>query len=94
MITPASFSGFDFPIWVAGSDDVLFILDVKAFERDNDLDNEVAIDGFSCELVAGEAPRTRLATFSISGVEFRYLKLSLGKTLFMDDFPFSELEAL
>lgn len=63
-----------------GRDAVLFILGVNIFVSDNDLD----IEGFS----RGWLPSgTWLATFSISVLEFRYLKLSFGKIPFKVDLP-------
>lgn len=67
-------------IGVAGSDDVFFILGVKTFVSDNDLEME----GFSRGAIF-EASGARLAAFSKSELELRYLKLSFGKRPFMDD---------
>lgn len=80
-IPPWADSGFECKIGVAGKDDVLFILGVKIFVRENVL----AIDGFS--LISGETPSASMAAFSISEFGLRNLKLSLGRRFFMADFP-------
>ena len=81
-LPPLTDSGFECSSGSPGRDDVLFILGVNIFESDNDLE----IEGFSREVV-DEPPRARLAAFSISKVELRFLKLNLGRRLFMDDLP-------
>lgn len=82
MLPPRVDSELEFAIGVTGSDDALFILGVKIFESDNDLE----IDGFSLGMLH-EVSGGRLAAFSTSNVEIRDLKLSLGKRLLKDDFP-------
>lgn len=67
-------------IGVTGRDDVLFILGVNIFVSDNDLEME----GFSRGAVF-EVSGARLAAFSISELELRYLKLSFGKRPFKED---------
>lgn len=58
---------------------------MNIFESDNDLE----IDSVSREIV-DEPPRARLAAFSLSKVELRFLKLNFGRRLFMDDLPLLE----
>lgn len=77
-------SGFKSKIGVTGRDDVLFILGVNSFVRDNDRE----IVGFSLVPVA-EPSEGKLSAFSTSE-EVRYLKLSFGKRPLMDDLPLEE----
>lgn len=78
-------SGFECAIGVTGKDVVLFMRGVKIFVSDHDLDME----GFSCVLVVDE-PESRLAVFSASELELRYLKLSLGSKFLMDGLALDE----
>lgn len=82
MLPPCVGSELEVSIELTGSDDVLFILGVKIFVSDNDLE----IDGFSLGMLYEESGG-RLAAFSKSSVEIRDLKLSLGKRFLKDDFP-------
>ena len=84
LVPPCADSGFEWMMGVTGSDEVLFILGVKIFERDKDLD----IEGFSCAPF-DEPSRARLATFSTSE-ELLWIKLNLGKRLLIDDLPLDE----
>lgn len=77
-------SGFECKTGVTGRDDVLFILGVNSFVRDNDLE----IVGFSRVPVAKPSD-AKLSAFSTSE-EVRYLKLSFGKRPLMDDLPLDE----
>lgn len=81
-LPPLTDSGLECSSGVPGRDDVLFILGVNILESDNDLE----IEGFSRE-IADEPPKARLAAFSLSKVALRFLKLNLGRRLFMDDLP-------
>lgn len=72
-------SGFEFAIGVTGNETELFILGVKIFENDHDLD----IDGLSC---AAEVEETESA-LSASELEPRFLRLNLGRRFRMDDLP-------
>lgn len=84
MLPPRADSALEFATGVTGSDDVCFILGVKIFVSENDLE----IEGFSRSI--DEACGGGMAAFSISKVEIRDLKLSLGNKLFKDDLPFDE----
>lgn len=64
---------------VTGNETELFILGVKIFENDHDLD----IDGLSC---VPEVEETESA-LSASELEPRFLKLNLGRRFRMDDLP-------
>lgn len=85
MLPPHADSELEFAIGVTGSEDVLFILGLNIFVRDNVLE----IEGFSRGIV-DEMSGAKLAVFSTSKVEIRDLKLSLGKRLFKDDLPLDE----
>lgn len=83
-LPPRADSALEFAIGVTGSDDVCFILGVKIPVSDNDLEIEGFFRGID------EASGAGVAAFSISKVEIRDLKLSLGNKLFKDDLPFDE----
>ena len=85
MFLPCKDSGFERAIGLTGKDDVLFIFGVKSFVRDNVL----VIKGFS-RVPVDEAPSARMAAFSISEVEVRYLKLNFGSRFLMDDLPLDD----
>lgn len=85
VFPPCQDSGFERAVGETGKDDVLFIFGVKSFVRDNVL----GIKAFS-RVPVEEAPSARMAAFSISEVEFRYLELSFGSKFLMDDLPLDE----
>lgn len=82
---PRTDSGFESAIGVTGRDDVLLIVGVNNFAKENDL----WTTGLSVD-PADEAPRARIAAFSISEVERRNLKLTRGRRLLKDGFPLDD----
>lgn len=78
MLPPCVDSGFECEIDVIGKDDVLFILGVNSFVRENVL----VIEDLSCD-PSGD-PKASMAAFSISQLLFLNLKLSLGRRLLID----------
>lgn len=66
-----------------GKDELLFILGVKSFVREDVLRPK--------DFSIGDSPKARIAAFSISELAVRNLKLNFGRRLFRDDLPLKGL---
>lgn len=86
---PYAYSAVWYPVEATGIEEVLLILGVKIFERENVLDNELEIGGFSCN-TEDEPLIASSYALSMSKGAFLFLKFSFGKKSFMDDLILDE----